>query len=113
MYPQRGALSEEEIALYDALADNESAKQVLGDKILQVMARELVNMVGKNVTIDWTLRDSVQAKLRSWLSIYSKNTATDRTNKKKPPLLVSIRLSYFVKAGQSHKIEELNFSLKK
>jgi len=57
-------LSEEEIAFYDALADNESAKQVLGDKTLQVMARELVDMVRKNVTIDWTLRDSVQAKLR-------------------------------------------------
>jgi type I restriction enzyme R subunit len=46
------------------LSDNESAKQVLGDKTLQVMARELVDMVRKNVTIDWTLRDSVQAKLR-------------------------------------------------
>ena len=40
-------LSEEEIAFYDALADNESAKQVLGDKTLQVMARELVDMVRK------------------------------------------------------------------
>ena len=57
-------LTEEEIAFYDALADNESARQVLGDKTLQVMARELVDMVRKNVTIDWTLRDSVQAKLR-------------------------------------------------
>ncbi|MGO8805534.1 MAG: type I restriction endonuclease subunit R [Candidatus Bathyarchaeia archaeon] len=57
-------LSEEEIAFYDALADNESAKQVLGDKTLQVMARELVDRVRKNVTIDWTLRDSVQAKIR-------------------------------------------------
>jgi len=57
-------LSEEEIAFYDALADNESARQVLGDKTLQKMARELVETVRKNVTIDWTLRDSVQAKLR-------------------------------------------------
>jgi type I restriction enzyme R subunit len=57
-------LTEEEIAFYDALADNESAKQVLGDKTVQVMAREFVEMVRKNVTIDWTLRDSVQAKLR-------------------------------------------------
>ncbi len=47
------------IAFYDALADDESAKQVLGDKTLQVIARELVDMVRKNVTIDWTLRDSV------------------------------------------------------
>ena len=57
-------LSEEEVAFYDALADNESAKQVLGDKVLIQMARELVDMIRKNVTIDWTIRDNVQAQLR-------------------------------------------------
>lgn len=57
-------LTDDEIAFYDALADNESAKQVLGDQTLRTMARELVETVRKNVTIDWTLRDSVQAKLR-------------------------------------------------
>ena len=57
-------LSEEEIAFYDALADNESAKQVLGDETLHTMARELVETIRRNVSIDWTLRDSVQAKLR-------------------------------------------------
>jgi type I restriction enzyme R subunit len=57
-------LSEEEIAFYDALADNESAREVLGDETLRTMAREIVETVRKNVTIDWTLRDSVQAKLR-------------------------------------------------
>jgi type I restriction enzyme R subunit len=64
---KRGAklnLTEDEIAFYDALADNESAREVLGDETLKTMARELVNTVRKNVTIDWTLRDSVQAKLR-------------------------------------------------
>jgi type I restriction enzyme R subunit len=64
---QRGNLlnlSEEEIAFYDALADNESAVQVLGDKTLHAMAKELVDTVRKNVTVDWTLRDNVQAKLR-------------------------------------------------
>jgi type I restriction enzyme, R subunit len=57
-------LSEEEIAFYDALADNESAVEVLGDKTLHLMAKELVDTVRKNVTVDWTLRDNVQAKLR-------------------------------------------------
>jgi type I restriction enzyme R subunit len=57
-------LTEEEVAFYDALADNESAREVLGDKTLRTMAREIVETVRKNVTIDWTLRDSVQAKLR-------------------------------------------------
>jgi type I restriction enzyme, R subunit len=42
----------------------ESALLVLGDQTLKTMARELVEMVRKNVTIDWTLRDAVQAKLR-------------------------------------------------
>jgi len=51
-------------SIYDALADNESAKQVLGDDTLKTIARELVVMVRKNVTIDWTEREGVQAKLR-------------------------------------------------
>ena len=57
-------LNEDEIAFYDALADNESAKQVLGDDVLKTIARELLEMVKRNVTIDWTERESVQAKLR-------------------------------------------------
>jgi len=57
-------LTEDEVAFYDALADNESAIEVLGNETLRTMARELVETVRKNVTIDWTLRDSVQAKLR-------------------------------------------------
>ena len=64
---QRGTklnLTEEEIAFYDALADNESAKQLLGDETLKQMAKELVETVRKNVRIDWTLRESVQARLR-------------------------------------------------
>ena len=57
-------LNEDEVAFYDALADNESAKQVLGDETLRTIARELVVTVKKNITIDWSVRESVQAKLR-------------------------------------------------
>jgi type I restriction enzyme R subunit len=57
-------LTDDEIAFYDALADNESAKEVLGDETLRTMARELVDTVKKNVSIDWTMRENVQAKLR-------------------------------------------------
>ncbi|HEC88906.1 MAG TPA: type I restriction endonuclease subunit R [Thermoplasmata archaeon] len=57
-------LTEAEIAFYDALADNESARIVLGDKILRRIAIEITEKIRKNVTIDWTLRESVQAKLR-------------------------------------------------
>ena len=57
-------LNDDEVAFYDALADNESAKDVLGDETLRVIARELVSTVKKNITIDWSVRESVQAKLR-------------------------------------------------
>ena len=57
-------LGEDEIAFYDALEVNDSAVKVLGDETLKVIARELVEMVRKNVTIDWIVREAVQAKLR-------------------------------------------------
>jgi type I restriction enzyme R subunit len=57
-------LSEDEIAFYDALEVNDSAVKVLGDETLKEIARELVEMVRKNVTIDWTVREAVRAKLR-------------------------------------------------
>ena len=57
-------LSEDELAFYDALGINDSAVQVLGDDTLRDIARELVETVRGNVTIDWTLRENVRANLR-------------------------------------------------
>ncbi len=57
-------LSEDEIAFYDALETNDSAVRVLGDETLRGIARELVETVRNNVTIDWTMRENVRAKLR-------------------------------------------------
>ncbi|MGH2583794.1 MAG: DUF3387 domain-containing protein, partial [Dehalococcoidia bacterium] len=57
-------LSEEEVAFYDALETNDSAVAVLGDDTLREIARELVAAVRANVTIDWTVRENVRAKLR-------------------------------------------------
>jgi type I restriction enzyme R subunit len=57
-------LSEDELAFYDALETNDSAVQVLGDETLRSIARELVETVRNNVTIDWTLRENVRAQLR-------------------------------------------------
>ncbi len=56
--------TEEELALYDALETNDSAVKVLGDETLRTIARELVETVRNNVTIDWTVKESVRAKLR-------------------------------------------------
>lgn len=64
---QRGeelGLSEEELAFYDALAVNGSAKQIMGDRQLAVIAVELVQQVRSNVTIDWTVKQSARAKIR-------------------------------------------------
>ncbi len=61
---QKMNLTEDELAFYDALAENESAVQVLGDDSLRTMAKLLVQQVRKNTSIDWTIRESAQAKLR-------------------------------------------------
>ncbi len=61
---ERLGMTEEELAFYDALETNDSAVQILGDETLRAVARELVETVRNNVTIDWTLRDSVRANLR-------------------------------------------------
>jgi len=54
----------DELAFYDALEVNDSAVKVLGDDALQAIARELVETVRRNVSIDWTAKESVRAKLR-------------------------------------------------
>ena len=57
-------LTEDELAFYDALETNDSAVKVLGEPTLVAIARELVATVRKNVTIDWTVRETVRAQLR-------------------------------------------------
>lgn len=57
-------LSDEEIAFYDALADNESAVEILGNETLRLMAVELVKIIRQSAGIDWTLRKNIQAKIR-------------------------------------------------
>lgn len=57
-------LTEDEMAFYDALETNDSAVKVLDDKTLRTIARELVETVRRNVTIDWTMRENVRAQLR-------------------------------------------------
>jgi type I restriction enzyme R subunit len=57
-------LTDNEVAFYDALEVHDSAVKVLGDETLQELAREFVKMVRNNVTIDWTVKETVRAKLR-------------------------------------------------
>lgn len=53
-----------EYAFYSALEVNDSSVAVLGDEILRHIARELVDTVRSNTSIDWTVRENVQAKMR-------------------------------------------------
>jgi type I restriction enzyme R subunit len=59
------ALSDDELAFYDAVAQNESAVQVQGEGILAQIARELVGVMRRDVRTDWTVREDVRAKLRT------------------------------------------------
>lgn len=57
--------TDEELAFYDALEVNDSVVKVLGDETLRIIAQELGETVHKNTTIDWTVKESVKAKLRT------------------------------------------------
>ncbi len=58
-------LNDAELAFYDALETNDSAVMELGDVTLKAIARDLVKAVRNSVTIDWTMKDSVRAKIRT------------------------------------------------
>ena len=63
----RGAdlgLNADELAFYDALADNEDSVRELGDETLKKIAHELAASLRQNAGVDWAVRDSVRAKLR-------------------------------------------------
>jgi len=57
-------LSTEEVAFYDALAENASAREAMQSDTLRLMARELTDMVRRMPKLDWTQRESVRATLR-------------------------------------------------
>ena len=57
-------LTDDEVAFYDALEVNDSAVKILGDEALREIAKELVQTVRGSVTIDWTVKESVRARLR-------------------------------------------------
>lgn len=57
-------LNDDELAFYDALEVNDSAVAVLGDETLRQIAQELVQVVKNSITIDWTVRENVRARMR-------------------------------------------------
>jgi type I restriction enzyme R subunit len=57
-------LTDDEVRFYDALAENESAVRELSDETLKKIAHELTENLRKNISVDWSERESVRAKLR-------------------------------------------------
>jgi type I restriction enzyme, R subunit len=57
-------LTDEEVAFYDALAENESARQVMGEPALRVIATELVASIKSSVSVDWMHREAARARMR-------------------------------------------------
>ncbi|MGL4175164.1 MAG: type I restriction endonuclease subunit R [Dermatophilaceae bacterium] len=58
-------LDEEELAFFDAVSTNESARELMGDQVLAAIARDLLAIVQRDTKTDWTTRDDVRAKLRA------------------------------------------------
>ena len=57
-------MTDDELAFYDALLDHDGVEGIMRDEILRKIALELAETIRKSVTIDWTLRESVQAEIR-------------------------------------------------
>ncbi len=65
-------LSGDELAFYDALETNESSVRELGDSVLKEIARQLTNYLRKNLSVDWSVRETVRAKMRAQIKLILK-----------------------------------------
>ena len=90
-------LNDDEVAFYDALAQNNSAVEAMGKDELKVIAAELVTQVRKSVTIDWTLRESARAKIKVLVNESFESTALRPTSKPKPTKTSSRKPSCLVR----------------
>jgi type I restriction enzyme, R subunit len=61
---EESGLTDDEIAFYDALAENNSAVEILGDDKLKLIAHELLISLKSNISVDWAHRESARARLR-------------------------------------------------
>ena len=51
-------------SIYDALAENESAREAMGEPRLRVIALELVKSIRSNISVDWMHRETARARIR-------------------------------------------------
>jgi type I restriction enzyme R subunit len=62
--PKKMGLTDYEYAFYTAVADNASARELMGKEQLRELAVVLFDKVKQNASIDWTIKESVRAKLK-------------------------------------------------
>jgi type I restriction enzyme R subunit len=93
-------LTDDELAFYDALEVNDSAVKVLGDLTLRTIARELVEAVRKNVTIDWAVKESARAKMRTIVRRLLRKYGYPPTSRRRRRRQSLSRQSCFVGTGQ-------------
>jgi type I restriction enzyme R subunit len=61
---EESSLNPDEVAFYDALANNKSARDLIAEPTLRVIAQELLVSVRRNITVDWMHRDAARARIR-------------------------------------------------
>ncbi|WP_346380623.1 type I restriction endonuclease subunit R [Acidithiobacillus sp.] len=65
-------LSPRELAFYDALETNEASVRELGDSTLKEIARQLTDYLRNNLSVDWSVRETVRAKMRVQIKLILK-----------------------------------------
>ena len=65
-------LSNDELAFYDALETNEASVRVLGDDVLKEIAHQLTDFLRRNLSVDWSVRETVRAKMRAQIKLILK-----------------------------------------
>ena len=88
-------LNESEVAFYDALSDNNSAKELMGDELLVKISREVAEKLRKNVSVDWNVKESVRAKLRLIIKNILKRYKYPPDERKKAIDLVLVQAEQF------------------
>lgn len=104
---ERLGLGEDELAFYDALEVNDSIVNMLGDATLCDIARELVQLMRQNVTVDWTVRETARATCVSSSSACCASTTIHLRSRTKQRRRSSSRRRRSVRIGQrleSHRL---------
>ncbi|PID53093.1 MAG: hypothetical protein CSB46_10120 [Micrococcales bacterium] len=78
-------LTDNELAFYDALRTNESAREAMQDEVMKKIAHDLADIVRRDAKTDWNIKEQVRAKLRTTIKRLLSSTATRRTRHPKRP----------------------------